>query len=176
MNQQKQFDCLGKLTWLWANSPLQQAWPFELAKRFLIPAIAKEQFHLIERDGMPVAYCSWAWLSAEAEMRYLMDPSQLALEDWQSGNRLWFIDWVAPFSSADSWELKRVIAEHFPESVARAIRVKRNSNTARVMRFKGNGLDHTLAQKKLHTYYTEFKQQIERREQISLDHSNHSRG
>lgn len=111
---------------------------------------------MIERAGMPVAYCSWARLSPQAEMRYMIDPSTLRAEDWNSGDRLWFIDWVAPFAARDSWRLRRVLAERFPNELARAIRVKRDRDTARVMQFKGRAMPATEARDKFSGYYAEF--------------------
>ena len=147
---------LGKLTWLWMNSPLHVDWTMQLAMRFLLPAIEYGQLHILEREGLPVAYCSWAWLSADAELAYLADPSKVVAHDWHSGDRLWFIDWVAPFGVTDNWHLRRAMMQKFPQGVARAIRVKRDRNKARVMEFKGPGLDSGVAQERLKRYYDHF--------------------
>ena len=151
-----QFEALGKIAWLWMNSPLHTDWTVRLAARFLLPAIEAGQYHVIERDGMPVAYCSWAWLDAEAELAYLVDPSRVVADDWSSGERLWFIDWVAPFSASDSWTLRRAMMRRFPDEVARAIRVKRDRTTARVMEFKGPQLDSQVGHARLKNYYDSF--------------------
>lgn len=152
---------LGKVTWLWMNSPLHADWPIHLAARFLLPAIESDQLLVLEREGLPVAYCSWAWLSLEAELAYLADPSNVLAHDWHSGDRLWFIDWVAPFGAADSLHLRRAMNRRFPAEVARAIRVKRDRNKARVMEFKGPQLDSCVAQERLKTYYDHFLYQAQ---------------
>lgn len=152
----ERFDELGKLCWLWMNSPLQLEWNLDAATRFLLPPVELRQFHLIERDGLPVAYCSWAWLTAQAECAYMLNPAVIKLEDWQGGDRLWFVDWVAPFSARDSWDLRSAMKERFPQEVARAIRVRRDGAKARVMEFRGAALEPEIARARLQTYYTEF--------------------
>jgi cytolysin-activating lysine-acyltransferase len=153
-----QYTLLGRLAWLWMNSPLQRDWDMSTAARFLLPPILHEQVELIERDGVPVAYCSWAWLDQDAELRYMMNPSAMRVEDWKSGDRLWFADWVAPFATVDSWSLRRRMMRRFPDQVARAIRVKRERKTARVMEFTGPALTPVEARERLSGYYQGFVQ------------------
>ena len=171
--QSVQFALLGKISWLWMNSPLHADWTMHLAARFLIPAIEARQVHLLERDGMPVAYCSWAWLTAEAEMAYILDPSKVLEHDWHSGDRLWFIDWVAPFGATDSWHLRRAMMQQFPNEVARAIRVKREKTKARVMEFKGPALSSSLAHARLKRYYEDFFEEMsQQKSQVIQRHTN----
>lgn len=139
------FTMLGKLAWLWMNSPLHRDWPVELLSGFALPPIELGQYLLLEREGMPVAYCSWAHLDSRAEAACMLDASHIALADWQCGDHLWFVDWVAPFGKADSLELKNRLADKFPTSVARALRVKRGSRTGRVMEFRGREVDRQAA-------------------------------
>lgn len=153
---QSEFSVLGKLAWLWMSSRLHRGWSNELLCQFLLPPIAKGQYHLIERDGLPVAYCSWALLSEASELEYMADPARLKLENWNDGDRLWFVDWVAPFSSRDTWELKRLIGQKFPDQVARAIRVKPSSERARIMEFHGKKINPTDAGRLLNEYYEQF--------------------
>lgn len=153
---EQRFEQLGKLSWLWTNSSLHREWSVETVARFLIPPITFGQIEILERDGMPVAYCSWAWLSEAAEIRYMLDPADIRVEDWSGGDRLWFADWVAPFAAADSWQLRSIMAARFPNEVARAIRVKRGSKTARVMEFKGPQLPAVIARQRLKQYYEGF--------------------
>ncbi len=40
--------------------------------------------------------------AGEAELAYLLDAGNIPLADWNGGDHLWFIDWVAPFGKADS--------------------------------------------------------------------------
>ncbi len=154
------FNDVGKLCWLWMNSPLQRRWDLDAAARFLLPPVELRQFHLIECDGMPVAYCSWAWLSAQAEFSYMVEPAVIKLEDWKGGDRLWFVDWVAPFSARDSWDLRSAMKERFSKEVARAIRVRGDGEKARVMEFRGAALDSEIARARLQSYYIDLKNMV----------------
>lgn len=147
---------LGKLSWLWMSSPLHSEWPTHLMSKFLLRAIELEQCMVIERDGLPVAYCSWAWFDAEAEAAYILNPSQMDMKAWNCGDRLWFIDWIAPFGSGDSWELRSRLAQKFSGQVARAIRVKPGSSRGRIMEFKGASLSATAARRQLDQSYRDF--------------------
>lgn len=55
-----------------------------------------DQYRVFRFDGVPRGLITWAWLSPEAERKYvsgdLLDPA-----DWQSGDRLWLIDMIAPY-------------------------------------------------------------------------------
>jgi len=157
------FTVLGKLAWLWMNSPLHHYWEVDLLSRFALPPIELGQYLLLERDGMPVAYCSWAHLDSRAEAAYMLDASNIALADWHCGDHLWFVDWVAPFGKADSFELKNRLEEKFPSSVARAIRVKRGSRSGRVMEFKGPDIGHQAAQALLAQHCADFLQALDMR-------------
>lgn len=152
----EKYEVLGKLAWLWMNSPLHRDWPVDLLSRFALPSLELGQYLLLERGGMPVAYCSWAHLSSQAEAAYMLNAADLPLAHWNGGDHLWFVDWIAPFSKADSWEMKRQLSEKFPTSVARAIRVKRGSQTARVMEFRGPQTDRQAARETLTRNFQDF--------------------
>lgn len=151
-----EFSVLGKMAWLWMSSPLHKPWTVDLLSRFVLPAIESNQYLLLERDGFPVAYCSWAFLDQNAEVKYMIDPSHIRAEDWTGGDRMWFVDWVAPFSRGDSISMKNQLVEMFPYSLARAIRVKRGKKHARVMEFRGRKLALDEAAALLNQYYADF--------------------
>lgn len=138
--QNENLHVLGKLAWLWMNSPLHHSWQVSYLNRFVLPPVVLNQYMLIERNGFPVAYCSWALFSKQAELMYMLDSSNIQSNNWTSGDRLWFIDWVAPFSKQDSIDMKNLLIDKFPSSLARAIRVKKDSKQARVMKFRGRDL------------------------------------
>ncbi|HDW3692492.1 TPA: toxin-activating lysine-acyltransferase, partial [Escherichia coli] len=87
MNINKPLEILGHVSWLWASSPLHRNWPVSLFAINVLPAIQANQYALLIRDDYPVAYCSWANLSLENEIKYLNDVTSLVAEDWTSGDR-----------------------------------------------------------------------------------------
>lgn len=131
------FDALGQASWLWCNSILHSEWPVSGIAQYLIPPIERGQYEIITVEGLPVAYCTWAFFSKSAEAKYLLDPSSIDLSAWTSGDRLWFIDWVSPFSNAHTLALKNAMGRRFEGTLARALRVKPGRKVARVMEFKG---------------------------------------
>jgi cytolysin-activating lysine-acyltransferase len=100
-------------------------------------------------------------LDSRSEAAYMLDASHIALADWNGGDHLWFVDWVAPFGKADSLELKSRLADKFPTSVARAIRVKRGSRSGRVMEFRGRDTDRQVVRQQLAGYYKDFLEALE---------------
>ncbi len=146
-------ETLGQITWLWINSPLQKDWPIHLLGTNVVPAIAHRQFLLLKQKGLPVAYCSWAFLDACAEKRYLADAHSLTLADWVSGERMWLIDWVAPFGH--SFTLYRKMRARFPDAIARAIRVDAEKKTARVQEIIGKKASRKEAAEKFNRYFEE---------------------
>jgi cytolysin-activating lysine-acyltransferase len=91
-------EALGSAIWLWMHSSNHRDRALHTLNVLLIPAIKQRQFLLGSEAGRPVFFISWARLSPEAEQRYIRNNPLLMPEaDWNSGERLWFLDWVAPF-------------------------------------------------------------------------------
>lgn len=98
-------EAFGAVTWLWMQSPDHRSLPLQALQQLLLPAIQAGQYLLLHTgtadSKQPVAYMSWANLSAEAESRYLAHPLRgLAPTDWRSGDRMWVTDWITPFGHA----------------------------------------------------------------------------
>src|SRR5699024_443562 len=91
-------EVLGAAVWLWMHSPLHRDAPLHTLPDLLLPVIKHRQYVITTEQGRPVFFMSWAWLSQEAEARYLTQPAILMPQsDWNSGDRMWVCDWVAPF-------------------------------------------------------------------------------
>lgn len=155
MNNEDHLLAYGKICWLWSNSNLHKDWPITLQTRFVIPPVFLKQYMILEHGGMPVAYCSWAMINQETESKYILSPSSIAPHDWNNGDRLWFIDWISPFSHRHTWTLKRAITKRFPKKIGRAIRVKKNDDTAHIATFTGIELARTQKQDLREKYFQE---------------------
>ncbi|MDP2065517.1 MAG: toxin-activating lysine-acyltransferase [Burkholderiaceae bacterium] len=91
-------EVLGSVVWLWMHSASHRDFPLHTLPVLLLPAIKRRQFVLASEAGQPVFYLSWASFHPEAEQRYLANSPLLMPEhDWNCGDRLWLLDWVAPF-------------------------------------------------------------------------------
>ncbi|GAB3346843.1 toxin-activating lysine-acyltransferase [Lysobacter tyrosinilyticus] len=118
-------EALGQIVWLLSQSPLHRELKLKDLEWSFMPAIVKEQFRIfrfgplaaldgvnlesfqkagMSREGLeqlPLGIAVWAYLSEAAEQK-LEQGEHLALEDWKSGDRLWLVEFVAPFSSSDN--------------------------------------------------------------------------
>ena len=91
-------EVLGSVVWLWMHSASHRNFPLHTLPALLLPAIKNRQFILASESGRAVFYLSWANLTIDAEKRYLANSPLLMPEaDWNCGDRMWVLDWVAPF-------------------------------------------------------------------------------
>ncbi|HHT7856590.1 toxin-activating lysine-acyltransferase [Pasteurella multocida] len=164
------FEVLGEIAWLWANSPLHRHWSLSLLAINALPAIENNQYVLLKHNGFPIAFCSWANLNLENEIKYLNDVVSLVSEDWNSGNRRWFIDWIAPFG--DSGTLYRHMRDNFPYELFRAIRVEQNSHVGKISEFHGGKIDKKLASKIFQQYHFELMSEIKSRDNFKFSLKN----
>jgi cytolysin-activating lysine-acyltransferase len=120
--------------------------PLHTLPTLLLPIIKRQQYVLASHQNQPVFFLSWAWMNQEAEARYLTQPAVNMLEsDWNSGDRLWFCDWIAPFGHTR--EMRNLIArEIFPHLCMRALYHRGEQRGKRVVNFKGAQVSHQQAQ------------------------------
>lgn len=85
---------LGDISWLMMESSWHRGRPVGDFIRLALPAIKNRQFRIFYDGRTPIAFISWAKLSAEAEHRYLDDPYSLQPEDWTSGKAVYVVDCV----------------------------------------------------------------------------------
>ena len=145
----------GKICWLWANSSLHKSWTAELQARMIIPAIETGQYELFEENGMPVSYCSWAWMSLEAEVRYVLDSAWIPAEDWRSGDRLWLAELVAPFEERHTVDLAMRLDERFAGHTAHAIRVYEDGRPAKITPYSFKGVTAEDAKRRHDQHFQE---------------------
>lgn len=150
---------LGNIMFLYSRSTLHSSWSVDLAINYVLPAIAHGQFIVVkDRTGGPLAYVSWAWLNLESEARYLDDPNSLMQEDWNNGDRLWFIDMVSPVDGSAFKELYNYLTRvAFPKHVARSLRLKHGDLSARIKSYSGVNVSKESRKVILAKYYFDLK-------------------
>ena len=131
---------LGSTVWLWMNSDNHNELPLHSLSVALLPAIKRHQFILATQNGQPVFFVSWARLSAEAEERYLKNHQlEMSPEDWNSGDRIWFIDWVAPFGHTA--EIFQILQKDLLKDVyARSLYHRADERGRRIQHFFGKSI------------------------------------
>jgi cytolysin-activating lysine-acyltransferase len=85
---------LGPVTWLMMSSPSHKFVPVADFEWRILPPIVLDQVKLYMREDAPMAFASWAFLDADAELRY-RQTGRLLPPDWKSGDRAWLIDLIA---------------------------------------------------------------------------------
>lgn len=78
----------------------------------------------------PVGYITWAFLAPDVERRLLDDPAaELHVSEWNEGNRVWIMDFVAPDYSQEI--VHHIKKEMFPDHTAIHWLPRRNRNSGR---------------------------------------------
>lgn len=126
----------GEIVWLYSFSSIHQKWPISKVHQWIVPALKHRQLRVYRRGDRPIAYVSWAKMSKEVEEAYVLNPSGLRPEDWVSGPRIWFVDWIAPFGGTR--EIARDIKHNvFPNDVGRSLRMREGNSTLQINYFHG---------------------------------------
>lgn len=132
----REAEALGGAVWLWMHSEAHRDAPVHLLSTMLLPAIRSGQFVLASEAGKPVFYLSWASFSEQAEARYLAHPPEcMSDSDWASGDRLWLLDWIAPFRHTRV--LRHLVARLFFDRCMRALDHRGDERGLRVMEYRG---------------------------------------
>lgn len=152
------FEIIGHVAWLWGCSPLHKDWFISTFHNNVLPAIVHKQYVLLTDKGIPVAWCSWANLSLENEVKYIINTNSLDINDWISGDRKWFIDWIAPFGHTR--KLYKYMRKRFPNSLFRAIHITQASSIGKVTEFHGGKIDKKVAKKKFIQYHHELSKAL----------------
>jgi cytolysin-activating lysine-acyltransferase len=91
---------LGPITWLMMQQGATRNLLLGDLEWRIMPALVLDQARLHMKDESPIAFVTWARLSAEAAERYRRAPHRLTPSDWKSGEQIWIVDLVAPFGGA----------------------------------------------------------------------------
>jgi cytolysin-activating lysine-acyltransferase len=72
--------------------------PMACLTAWIQPAILLRQIKFFfDYKGRPIGYMTWAFLAADVEEKWISDPKTLLhFSEWNEGDRLWIMDFVAP--------------------------------------------------------------------------------
>jgi cytolysin-activating lysine-acyltransferase len=133
-------EIFGSIVWLAMQAKNKNTLPLHDLSQWLLPALRSQQFILASerRDGKtrPVAYMSWANLTAEVESRYVNNPDEgLNPPEWAGGDRMWVIDWITPFGHSPAFS--RAVCASLANSCARSLYHRGGHRGLRVQLFRG---------------------------------------
>ena len=81
---------------LMMQSPVHRKWSADGFIRYVFPPLMLKQ-HYFTKDRR--AWISWAFLSPEIADGFQKRTRHLSIDDWYSGDELWFIDMIAPYGN-----------------------------------------------------------------------------
>ena len=146
---QSEAQVLGAVTWLLMHSALHSDLPLRMLAGQVVPAVQAGQYILLSQrpiaaDGQtatetPAAWAAWANFGAIAEACYLSDHmAGMQVEQWRSGDRMWFIHWVAPFGHTRV--LRRALLDYMPDCCARSLNHRGAERGMRVNTYHGKNI------------------------------------
>lgn len=96
---------LARIVALMIDSEVYQNDTLAEVKKNITAPLYTNKCLLFFRGNKLVGYVSWAFLTEEAEARYMERPNSLEVTDWGEGERIWIIDLLAPYEQMDSVKL-----------------------------------------------------------------------
>lgn len=132
---------LGDLVYLMLASDLHRKYHINDIGSVFFPPIDLNQFRIYHRNAGPVGFVTWASLNEEIEDRYLHTDYILRPADWNTGDRILFMDFIAPFG--DGKNIVRDLRKNvFADIAARSVRVRTGAKP-RVSHFQGVNYQRT---------------------------------
>ncbi|APX11356.1 toxin-activating lysine-acyltransferase [Tateyamaria omphalii] len=109
----------------------------------IIPPVMAGQFKIYnDEDGMPEGMVTWAWINETVEAGLHQTGRSLRADEWQSGDRLFFNDWLSPETGMRRM-LRDMTTHRFPDHVASAIRHNPDGTVRKINRFIGRNVPRT---------------------------------
>ena len=93
----KNTEAVGMMTWLMGQSDQHCNWTIEDVHRLIIPPVALQQFRIWQVEHQPVGFVTWGLFNEETEAGYLAGSRKIQPDDWNAGDRLWLVDFIALF-------------------------------------------------------------------------------
>ncbi len=91
------------MTWLMGQSDQHCNWTIEDVHRLIIPPVALQQFRIWQVEHQPVGFVTWGLFNEETESGYLAGSRKIQPDDWNAGDRLWLVDFIAPLAASVKW-------------------------------------------------------------------------
>lgn len=138
LNNKQLSQLLGDVLLLVMASKIHRRFPIQDFVELIMPALDSNQFRIYKNDkGDPIGLVTWAKFSDEMEKKLHAGQILFTPEEWQSGDKLYFMDFIAPYGHARKMvhDLKNNI---FPNDVGYTIRFKELGKPShRISKFYG---------------------------------------
>ncbi|WP_310620050.1 toxin-activating lysine-acyltransferase [Flexibacterium corallicola] len=144
LSQQQRIKLLGEVTSLLLASKLHCEYHINDIGAVFLPPIHLNQFRIYRDKQTPVGLITWARLTETVEQDYVNGDYILQPQDWNAGDRLWCIDFLAPFGHGKQI-LKDLRTNVFPNESGKAMRIDRDGNPRGLIKL--HGVNHLKAQR-----------------------------
>jgi cytolysin-activating lysine-acyltransferase len=124
---------IGMATWLALRCENYRQFQIDSIQEWLEVPIELDQIKFFyDYFGSPVGFVVWAYLAPEVAYRLVNDSNfEMHISEWNEGNELWIIDFVAPFSHA--YEIARGMQKKFiNENKVEYIKVYKNNKVRKI--------------------------------------------
>lgn len=97
---------LEKTLQLLNTSAIHKKYNISDINRLVIPPLKLNQYRIYGEEGFPRCYLSWAYFSPDINQKYVTENYKLQEDDWNSGDILWLINVISPYSQAIKYTLR----------------------------------------------------------------------
>lgn len=123
----------GDLAFLAFRSERHSQMSVSTLRAYLEPPIESGQFRVFRFDGVPRGMYTWGWLSHDAECK-LIRGEVLSHADWRSGNALWIVDMIAPYTGMTKSMVRFIMTPgNFTDRAFFFRRVRGTNDTQRIV-------------------------------------------
>ena len=126
---------MGQIAWLLMQSPVHKHLFLADLEWLVLPPVQLKQFRIFRQKKVPVAFASWAFISEEVEQRLTSGVNKIKPGEWNSGDRLWLIDLVAPFGGAEDI-LRNLADKVFPGRQVKTLQPNPDGKGLKVVELK----------------------------------------
>ncbi|WP_170419304.1 toxin-activating lysine-acyltransferase [Ruegeria atlantica] len=89
---------IGQICFLVSQSRLHGAMRYRQIERRLFYPLSIGQGRLfMQGENAPLSFVTWAWVNEEVDARLTNDPDDIKPNEWNCGEHLWFMDFIAPY-------------------------------------------------------------------------------
>jgi cytolysin-activating lysine-acyltransferase len=110
----------GDVMWLLAATKEYQHWKFSRLQYIFMPPVNLQQFFLFYEDGLPICFCSYAFVSDDVLAELQTGERSIAPAEWRCGENIFFPDFVAPFGGTKNF--MRTIMKRFQDDVGPGVK------------------------------------------------------
>jgi len=98
LNEHDRLRIASGVLFLCQYSSLHASYPVAMLNRRIDPSLPLQQFlYYTDQEGMPVAFCNWAWLGASVLEDVLATCRDLQPDEFKCGDLPFFYEFLAPF-------------------------------------------------------------------------------